>query len=397
MLKVRRWCVPVCLLLAVAACSRNSERIEGPVPVLSDLQPRVMCVSQGDRELTLTGDGLAPLVVDAASGNTRVLLPQLFLLRAIDLAGQAVGGAEEIVVSEKDITWKSNREIIATIKSELALESGIYQVRVKNGSGQETSMERALVFVSPPKVTTIEPVLACAEQSAREFTISGEGFLRIGDQLPLVRVGSLEVAAKEVSNCTAIPFEPLELQLCSALSFEIAAGALPSGKYQVSVENPAPAGCQSSESLEILLVPPPQLASVNPDLLCLAEDSATLTLTGSGFLEIDGALPLVSVGSLSVTASSATDCTEILSGVRSCGQITLELAQGALPPGSYSVTVEKSPARGLRKHRSSDPGRSRPAGHRRHFPGYVLRRAAGYPNHHKRKQFLESGGRASPD
>jgi len=60
MLEVRRWWVPVLLLLAVAACSRNSERIEGPTPVLSDLQPRALCIEQGERQLTLTGDGLAP-------------------------------------------------------------------------------------------------------------------------------------------------------------------------------------------------------------------------------------------------------------------------------------------------------------------------------------------------
>ena len=65
--------VMVCAAFLSAACSRNSDKIDGPKPVLADVQPDLLCVEQAERQIALSGEGLAPLMIDTATDNAGIV------------------------------------------------------------------------------------------------------------------------------------------------------------------------------------------------------------------------------------------------------------------------------------------------------------------------------------
>ena len=145
------------LSLSAAGCVRNSDDIDGPTPSLLQVVPEIMCVEQSDRELRLEGDGLAPLLLGAATDDVSVRLPQAYLLRVRDLEGGFVARTEEIAVAPEDARWESQRAMTLLVRSSLGLEPGVYQLRVENGSGKEAVLADAFSVVPPPVITEIAP------------------------------------------------------------------------------------------------------------------------------------------------------------------------------------------------------------------------------------------------
>ena len=74
-----------------------------------------------------------------------MVLPELILTRTSELDGTAVSGAD-ITVAEDQVEWDSRSSVRTTLTPALALEPGVYRLRVINGSGQETVLEGALVL-----------------------------------------------------------------------------------------------------------------------------------------------------------------------------------------------------------------------------------------------------------
>jgi len=339
----KKWVLIVVASAAIltAACSRNSDKIDGPKPVLADVLPDLLCVEQAERQIQLSGEGLAPLMIDTATDNPGLVLPMIFLQQTADLTGADTSG-EEVAVPEEDVTWQSQQSMTALIKPSMALAPGVYRVRVENGSGQQTVLEDALTIVPPPVLSAIDPDLVCIEQGPKDVTLTGEGFLEIDGILPMVTFGSVELSAKSVGGCSDVSGPTETVRICTSLVVEIPAGSLPEGLLDVVVANPEPAGCLSQESVKLLVVPPPEVEEVNPDLVCLEQGGIDLTITGTGFIDNDGTLPTVNVGSLSLPASSVSGCQDLegpAGAVRSCTQLTVSLAQQSLTEGAHAVSV----------------------------------------------------------
>ena len=121
------------------------------------------------------------------------------------------------------------------------------------------------------------------------------------------------------------------------------------GLYDVSVRNPDNRGATLAGSLAI--VQPPSVSRVTPTPSCNAQASASFVVTGAHFLQLGSDLPSVTFVSttgsgttLTVVASSLSGCSNLPApmGVtlQDCTGLNLSVAQSALPPDTYEITVK---------------------------------------------------------
>jgi hypothetical protein len=129
------------------------------------------------------------------------------------------------------------------------------------------------------------------------------------------------------------------------------------GLYDVAVANPD--GHRATLPGGLAVVAPPVLQAAVPTPLCNAQGEVTLTLTGTRFLQWDGALPRVRFFSTAAqdmgdplaeaTASSASGCAALPAPqgttLASCTGLTVTVPKAALAAGSYRVSV-KDPGEG---------------------------------------------------
>lgn len=304
-----------------------------PPPVIDDIAPQPICVSQSDRTLTITGsdflilDGTSPTVSigDAAATVTNV------------------SGCEAVSGLEDAQTCTAIEVTLATG----ALTPGVHDVVVTNPQTAECRSEEevTLTVVPPPTLEAVEPQPVCNAQGDVVLTLTGTGFLTIGASLPQVSIGAYE--AENVTaggDCSEVE-GVTDVTSCTELTVTVPAGTLDPGVYDVTVANPAPAGCETTETVTLTVVPPPVISDVSPNPICLDQGPGTVTITGTGFLVIDDALPTVTLGgeiaqNVSVTESSCVTV-EGVPGVTSCTEVVVELAQGELEPESspYALVV----------------------------------------------------------
>lgn len=333
------------LLALLMACSHQ---LEGPNPEVQGLDPALVCTQQLTTTITLTGADLSPAEVDSLTDHPSLALPEVSLLPSLTLSGEpAPAGAAPVDIPEDSLTWTSRQSMTLKIEPGLALEPGVYDVRVENRNGNWTVLEDGLVAVPPPELHSIDPDLVCVAQGPKTLTLSGEGFLRVGAKLPQVTFGDGETfTAASLADCIDLPGPVEDAERCDTLILELPQDALAPGAYAVVVTNPMPADCSSVEPVTIAVVPPPSLQTIDPDLICTQQLENTLVLSGSGFLDVEGALPVVTIGGLDFFAGALDDCTDVegtLLDARTCTTLTLTLPPGSLPAGAHDVTVTNPP------------------------------------------------------
>ncbi|NMB76500.1 MAG: hypothetical protein GYA21_15385 [Myxococcales bacterium] len=328
-------------LFSVVSCSRNTDRIAGPDPTLDSVSPPIACVEQESRTFAIAGSGLAPLVKDVLS-DPEAILPALTLVRVKDLAGQDLSGEQAYPVPVEATRWKSQAAMEFDLLPAAALAHGLYRLDAKNGSGREASLSEALTLVPAPEVRAVEPDVACVAQAERRLTVRGENFLVLDGVLPEVSIGTVKLTAAEAQDCADVPVPRGAARLCATLLVDVPQGAVAEGLHSVTVANPLPAGCNTPVGVNLRIVPPPVLQKVEPDLVCLEQSGIELVLTGSDFLELDGDVPQVRIGTL-VLPAVPENC-EALTGtqieVRRCTVLRVALEKDALTAGAYAVAVQ---------------------------------------------------------
>ncbi len=342
---LRRMGVIFSLCLLAVGCSRNSDLIDGPDPGLATAAPDLVCTAQAERAIVLSGEGLAPLIVDAATDDAQVVLPEIGLLRTSDLDGANTTDTE-VVLDPASVTWQDQATMGIGLGPDLELAAGVYQIRATNGSGREAVLDDALVVVPPPSLAAVNPDLLCLEQGAVELALTGAGFLDIDGELPVVSIGDLDVTASRLEDCSDVPATALTARRCQTLVLTLDEDALAPGAYDVVVTNPGPAGCSSTEAVQLAVVPGPEVTAVDPQLFCAEQQAVDITLTGSGFLDVDGSLPTVLIGDAIYTASAADGCSPVagtLLSVQTCTSLVFQLPSAVHPPGWQDLTVVNPP------------------------------------------------------
>lgn len=315
-----------------------------PAPTLDEINPELICSAQMDNTVKLTGkgfltiDGTTPtLTLDGksysttASGCTAVTGPKAAVQTCTGL---------ELVIAKGD------------------LSAGIFKAAVQNPAPADcvSSNDVSFAVVDPPSVSAVKPDLVCAEQADQTIQIEGTSFVAITDAsgvvtYPEVTIGTQSFTPTAASGCTTLAGLTSKVETCTSLTVIVAMGALAAGSYPVTVNNPSPAGCTSEEQVSLTLVPAPTVTDISPDLVCPGKQ---VTITGTGFLTVDGATSVVTLGSdtLSATASDCSALSGPTEAVESCATLTVTIpagAQGGLqklkvqnptPAGCSSTEVE---------------------------------------------------------
>ena len=132
----------------------------------------------------------------------------------------------------------------------------------------------------------------------------------VAEYLDMPRIRVYEVASF-YTMYNLSPVGRYRVQVCTTIQWTIAESALPPGNHSLTVINPAPAACQTSEPVSLTVVPPPTVVAAEPSIICTEEQANTIRVTGTGFLDVDGTLPTITVGERSFSATSVSDCSPI--------------------------------------------------------------------------------------
>lgn len=308
-------------------------------PELQSLGSEVTCDAQMDREITLKGKGF--LTVDGQTPTARIGEGPWTSTSAVTASCAAVPGARPGI--------RQCSQLRLTV-GKGSLAAGTYPVEVTNPlPADTTSTALELTVVPAPGLTAVDLDVACAQQAPVQVLLSGEGFLDVDGQMPTIAVGGQTLAQGKVvdTSCISLSGPSVPTRRCTQLGFVLPQGALSVGKHQIVVHNPAPADC-ASDSVDLTIVAPPHVALVQPDVQCASASQQTVTLSGEGFLTIDGQLPKVTLGSLgaqdaTVVQSSCVKVPGVSANVQLCTKLQLNLAKTALSPDNYAIGVENPP------------------------------------------------------
>ncbi len=342
-----RWMALLATSLAAGSLACSTE-LTGPTPVVSGLDPALVCTEQLVTKVALSGEDLSPLGFDTATADPLLALPAITLRRTQDLTGAAAMGTPVALPDDpknpaaSHVRWTSEQSMEFDVYEGLGLEPGLYEITVSNRNGRSVTKAAVLAAVARPVLTSVEPELICDAQGNRTLTLSGSGFVKLSGALPSIKIGVSTFAATAASGCSAIPGAPLPAELCNAVTVEVPKDALTPGTYDVTLTNPAPAACASTDAISLTIVAPPQLDAIEPDPVCDAQANRTLKVSGAGFIKIGDNLPTLTVGSTTFAATAASDCSPIGSAPprgEICTALTVDVPRDALAPGTYEVIV----------------------------------------------------------
>ena len=299
-----------------------------PAPPLDAIEPQILCVDQEDQLLALTGTTF--IEVDGQ-------LPTVTIGDHLTLTVDELDGCVEVAAAD----FRYCTDATVTVP-QATLDPGVYDVTLTNPDPAScTSTESIQIeIVPPPALEEVDPNLVCTAQFDNELTLTGSGFLILDGVLPTVDIGASYSAEADAAAGCELLLGPAGGETCTELTFTIPVGTVEAGSYAVVVTNPAPADCYSSEEVAIEVVPPPTLEEIDPEIVCVDQADQPMVLTGTGFLDIDGARPTVTVGAVDYIADSVSDCVDLATAnVQSCNQLTVTLTMGSLQPGTYGVFV----------------------------------------------------------
>ncbi len=326
--------------LAVAACSHQ---VSSPSMTAGLVRPDLVCAEQRTTRVTLTGDGFTPMPTGTLTSSPRLVLPEVLLTRTRDLGGAAAGGAIRVPDDPADpgaslVHWRSAQEMSFDVVPALALTPGFYDVRVTNPDGKASATFAAgLAAVPRPVLSTLDRPAICDAQGAQTVNLSGSGILTVGAAVPTVTIGAhgnADFTSVVATGCTALPgtFAEGVVSTCTGLTVTIPAGLFAPGDYPVTVTNPPPANCASSDVVTLHVEPPPFVGGVVPVTLC--QGGGTLALSGTGFLASAAVdLAPVTAGPPALHAASVA-----VSGGGTL--LTAIFGGGAVPPNKYDLIVD---------------------------------------------------------
>jgi hypothetical protein len=352
-------------LVLVAACepaltASVPPSLTAPGPGVQPVEPPILCQEQhsaAGTAVVVHGAGFAPIAVDIPNAP-HVVLPDLALRGAHELfgadavVGDVLYGGTEGSKNAALLSWQSDRQLTFVVANEVALgeagddvgpiPKGLYDVDVKNADRQVATSALSFAITARPSVALLTPPLICIEQGDKTIVVTGTGALRVGEALPVVNAGVLALPPTQ-SGCRAVAHPGIDAELCDTLTIELAQDALPAGPHAVTITNPAPATCVSTEAVDLVVVPAPTIVSVEPSTVCEADAGVLdLTVSGTGFLRIANDDFAVSVGGIDVVPSSISNCVDVaVTGVavRSCETFVVSVDAAAFPVGVVDVTV----------------------------------------------------------
>jgi hypothetical protein len=352
-----------------------------PEPALDKIVPDILCDAQDARMVELDGFGFlsvqdpgasTPRLPTANFGSTQITATPVGMAPPCNAPtctqvgvtnNPALPPPRETVFSYTTLTVQiAQGKLPPTDTNNGAIDD--YPTTVTNPMPANCTTHPALdtAVTPPPSLITVVPDLVCNAQGDTHFTLTGTGFIGIDTAVPSVTItdatGKMTtlMGALTATSCTADSATPAPremLKTCTELTIDVPAGALATGTAKFVVTNPDPAGCASTESITIVVVPPPVVTSAMPSPVCTAEGDVPLLITGMHFLTVDGTPPTVTLTDVAGVAPqlvptmvTATGCMNlagpptIRETVADCTGLTAILKMGSIMVGAtYKVTV----------------------------------------------------------
>jgi hypothetical protein len=314
-----------------------------PPPTLTATSPDILCDDEADQTVVLTGTTILQVGKAMPTVHMSGMSDGLFPVTKVDGCTPIPGKYTEGVI--QDCTSAT-----FTIPKG-ALKPGPYKVTLTNPQTAECVSTDPITIqvVPPPTVVGIAPDLICDAQGDQTMTVTGTGFLQFSmpPTMPVVAVGTQMFKPTAVTGCMPVDGMFMEgmVQTCTSMTFTIPLGTFTEGDYAVVVTNPPPADCKSLETVNLHVAPPPSITGANPLAVCDAQGDQTVTIDGTGFLEVGAALPSVTIGTQTLTAASATGCvmvpgTFIEGVVQECTGLVVTVPKGTFTKGVYPIVVK---------------------------------------------------------
>ncbi len=287
--------VAVAALYALTACGGSGVQApnqnSNPAPVVTGLSPSLATPGAAAQPLAISGTGFISTSAASFNGTSRTT------------------------------TFVSATQLTIQLSAADQATPGTYQVTVTNpspGGGTSSPVAFTVSGYPVPSITSLSPASAVAGSGAQTLTVNGTGFVSIS-------VVSFNATARTTAFVSA---SQLTIQLTAA---DVADGA----SYPVLVTNgPAGGGGGGSSSTVQFVVnnPTPAITSFSPASTVTGQDSAIVTINGSGF--VPSSKVSVSGGPPSTPASySATQLTIIVKGSPLSAAGTIVIAVTNPTPG----------------------------------------------------------------
>lgn len=277
-------------LIFFVACKQE---MKGPKPEVTSLDPALVCVEQLVTEVVVHGSGLSPTVFDTLADKPTVQLPKITLTHLLELSGTSGTGQSIIVPDDpKDpeasrVQWIDKSTMAFDVYPELELASGVWGITIENPNKESVTFENALLAVDPPILDAVVPDIVCNVQGERTIELQGQNFLVIGTTTPIADIsGTTYATTFDSADCIDLPGPIEDAKLCTVVSVTVPTSVI-EGMHPISVQNPSPAGCTTTNEQNLFVLPPPTLTSVEPANVCLASGATAFQVTGSNFVVID--------------------------------------------------------------------------------------------------------------
>lgn len=306
-----------------------------PRPNIGASTPDILATAQADQTVTLVGRGFVSL------GSA---LPTVHVGDR-DFVAASVAGCTDIP-GTRAAGLARQCTGLSFVLAKGSFEPGKYPLKVTNPATAACVSTEALTLtvVPPPSVSAVQDDLVCAAQADRTLRIRGKGFLQLGASLPSVRVGTVDITPVAMDECTPLEgtFAAGAVKACNSMQVVLPKGALPEGRHNIVVTNPAPANARSEQALSVYVAPPPTLLA--RAAICDTQADQNVVLSGGKFLRVGTALPKVQIGSKSFVATGTTGC-EAIAGpfangpVEQCTGINVLVPKATFGSGEFPVTV----------------------------------------------------------
>ena len=256
-------------------------------PVLTSVKPDLACNEQGESVFTLTGTSFLGITTEAlpsvtftGPGATNYTTVPADVSLTPASCGPLTGPIEPAQVCTS-LQVRVPRGSLG--------QSGAYTVVLTNPppAGCSSAQPSSVMLVPAPHLTAVQPAQVCSAQGPVTLTATGSGFLTVGAMTPTVSFSSTGVplvvrGGISASGCTAVTGSALSVQSCTSLTVPTPSGAFSRGVvYAVTITNPSPAACASSEVVSFTGAAPPAISQVTPLTLCAG--GGRLSLSGTNF------------------------------------------------------------------------------------------------------------------
>ena len=300
-------------------------------PVFESVDPLMVCVDGRSQNFWAYGEGF--LVGDTSSSLQMNDEDTGFTLTPV---------TEEDCVELNGATTQSICTSLEFTLEDGSLEPGMHQSWLTNPDPASCSTIQPMDIeaVSRPHLDEVIANFECVQQGEQRVILNGTDFIVLADgTTPMVAFGDYEARADEMHGC-----EPLlgaaQAQTCTQMELVLPEDVQDPGVYAISVTNPAPVDCVSSEVVELELLPRPVITTLDSQIECVDQGDQTISVEGTGFLRLtDGTTPTAEVGT-DVYGTVLDNCTPLTGpqGGETCTSMTFVLPQDSAV-GVQDVTI----------------------------------------------------------